>query len=40
MNNAQEISDDDLLYRIEGVKTEEDCDRLAEVTYVHTLPRG
>ncbi len=25
---------------IEGVKTEEDCDRLAKVTRVHTLPRG
>lgn len=36
----QPIPGNDAHCIIEGVKTEEDCDRLAEVTRVHTLPRG
>jgi len=36
----QPLPDNNAHCIIEGVKTEEDCDRLAEVTRVHTPPRG
>lgn len=37
-NRAQGIEENPAHCIIEGVKTEEDCDHLAEITHVHTLP--